>query len=92
MPAAVDNFASNNGPSLTSAPVRFGVVTPSDVALDELPEVPRGLYVGVAGDVSLKDMAGNTVLFKAMPVGWHAMRFRQIFATATTATTMVWGA
>ena len=51
--------------------------------------VTRGLYVGVAGDVTVK-MNGATVLFKAAPVGiLHGIQVTRIMATGTTATNIV---
>lgn len=61
-------------------------ITPSDTAGDVFP-FPRGIYVGVAGDVTMimKGKAGS-VLFKNMTTGEHALRPVQIMATGTTAT------
>lgn len=48
------------------------------------------LYVGVAGDVSVKMRGDNaTVLFKALPVGVHDIAINQVNITSTTATTML---
>lgn len=92
MPVAPDLFAALQHPSLNSPVERFGVVTPDDTALNELPEVPRALYVGVAGHVALKEMDNTTIVLSNLPVGWHAIRYRQVLLTGTTATNMVWGA
>lgn len=42
-------------------------VTPDDVA--EFTVVARALYIGGTGDVTLRTLAGNTVLFTAVPAG-----------------------
>lgn len=63
------------------------VVTPSDTV--DLPGGPAlWLYVGVSGDITA-DVAGVTVLFKAVPVGPLWVRAVRVRATATTATNIV---
>jgi hypothetical protein len=59
-------------------------ITPSDVTV--IPE-PRGIYVGVAGDVAMV-LPGKTgaVTFRAMTNGEHPFAPIQIMATGTTAT------
>lgn len=47
------------------------------------------IYVGVAGDVSLVTLAGNTVVFKAVPVGILNVGTTRVTTTNTTATNMV---
>lgn len=64
------------------------VVTPSDTV--NLPDGPcRMLYIGVTGDVTIITMNGNTVLFKAVPVGILRMRAACVLATGTTATNIL---
>lgn len=63
-------------------------VTPSDTVFFA-DGVARALYVGVAGDVTLVTSGGNTVLFKAAPVGILAVACTRVNSTATTATNMV---
>ena len=63
-------------------------VTPSDSAA--LAEPANRLYVGGAGDVTLKTIAGNTVTFKAVPVGTTLdVGAIAVLATGTTATNIV---
>jgi hypothetical protein len=57
-------------------------VTKSDATI--IP-VTRGLYVGVAGDVVVRTVNGDTVTFKAAPVGVLAVAVDQVRA-ATAAT------
>lgn len=60
-------------------------VTPSDTTLYSL----VGFYVGGTGDVTVVTEAGNTVVFKACPVGTQvSLRIAKIMA-ATTATLIV---
>lgn len=59
-------------------------VTPdnsNDIALSG-----RSLYIGVTGDVKVTTVKGDTVTFKAHPVGYMPGRVRRVFATGTTAT------
>lgn len=62
-------------------------IVPSDVT-----SLPQGVqvYVGGAGNVTIQDMAGNTVLFTAPPVGSVLpVRATRVMATGTTATLLV---
>jgi hypothetical protein len=73
--------------ALTDLPAQDAqVIVPSDT----VGQGPfRALYVGVAGDVTLVTLGGNTVLFKAVPVGVLPVGFRRVNASATAATNMV---
>jgi hypothetical protein len=67
-------------------------VTPSDstnFVFSAAPHEARYLYVGVTGDVTLVTPDGQTVLFKAHPVGYLWCRCVRVNATATTATNIV---
>jgi hypothetical protein len=91
MPVAPDIFLSNP-PVGYAGPYVFGVaVTPSDVALNELPNVTRALMVGVGGTLSVKLM-DNTTVALTVPTGLLELRVRQVFATGTAATniTALW--
>lgn len=76
------------GPGNDGSFARFVAVTPSDT-VDLTGGPARGIYVGVAGDVSLVGLDDTAVVFKAMPVGLHKVIFRRVNATSTTATNMV---
>lgn len=68
---------------------RAAAVTPSD-AVDLSMTAARGLYIGVAGDVTVDVMdSGTNILFKGMPVGFLAVSVRRVYATGTTATNIV---
>ncbi len=83
MTAAADAFTGPiDGPA-----VRCVAVTPSDSA--DLAYLSRSLYIGVAGDVKITDSIGNTVVFKAAPVGILPVRAARVWATATTATNII---
>lgn len=73
-----------SSPSL--APV---ALTPSDSV--ELAVIPKGLWIGTGGDVTLRAVNGGVdVVFKAVPSG-HILpvRARFVRATGTTATDIV---
>lgn len=61
----------------------FSIAPDNDATLAEL---PRGIYVGGAGDLVVS-FAGRDVTFKAVPVG-TTLRIRpsKVLATGTTAT------
>lgn len=67
-------------------------VTPSDSTIIPTAAgfVPRGLYVGVAGDLTV-DMqtTGVGILFKAVPVGVFPWAVKRVWSTGTTATNIV---
>jgi hypothetical protein len=83
--AATDDFVSKGARTdpITSA----AAVTPSDSV--DLGDVTRALYVGVAGDVTVVMLDGQTVTFTAMPVGWHPIRAKRVKSTGTAATNIV---
>lgn len=56
----------------------------------ELTYVSRAIYVGVAGDISVVDMAGNTRLFKNAAAGSVIpIRITKVNASGTTATNLI---
>jgi hypothetical protein len=67
--------------------VHWYAVSPSNS--NDLDPIPRGLYVGVTGNLSLTDIDGTVVTFVAAPVGYHPLRPRRVRATGTTATNIV---
>lgn len=72
---------------LNSASDWGAVIVPSDTAIIE--RVPVGIYVGVAGDISMVSVSGTTTTFTAVSNGEHPMQPRQIRATGTTATGII---
>jgi len=65
----------------------FIAVTPADTDLTN--GSCRGIYVGAAGNLTIKDLYGNTVLFVAPALGViHPIQAIQIKA-ATTATSVI---
>lgn len=62
------------------------VVTPSDATV-----IPctRSLYVGTTGNVNVRMIDGQTVLFTAVPVGVLAVQVDMVLSTSTTASTIL---
>jgi hypothetical protein len=86
--SATDTYANLQG-GLQSPPRNSFAIVPSDTT--ELPFVTRAVYVGAAGDITLRltDDTGSVTL-KAVPVGTMLpVRARQIYATGTVASQLV---
>lgn len=47
------------------------------------------LYVGVAGDLKVRTVAGDDVVFVGMQAGFFPVNVLRVFATGTTATDIV---
>lgn len=76
-PSAIDP-----GPTATFYPV-----TPGSAALPN--GRCRALYIGVGGDLSIKNRAGDTVLFKNVAEGERPFSTDTVLAVGTTATDIV---
>lgn len=61
-------------------------VTPSDTT--QIPAT-RSLYIGVTGDVAVEMTSGNSVTFKAVPVGVLPIQAHKVLLTGTTATNIL---
>jgi hypothetical protein len=72
--------------SLINPATHFVAVTPSDTAEFLQSSV---LYVGVAGDIALKNRSGVTVIHQNVPVGVFSVQVTQVLATGTTASGIV---
>jgi hypothetical protein len=85
---AVDRFASASA-GLGGPHSRAVAVAPSNTV--DLVNATRGVYIGVAGDLTADLVGGSTnVLFKALAVGIvHPLRVSRIYATGTTATSIL---
>jgi hypothetical protein len=63
-------------------------VTPSDT--EELAYVSLRLFIGTAGDVTLRTLCGDLVTYRSVPAGTYLqVRANQIHATGTTVTNIV---
>lgn len=83
-----DAFSQNadivNGPARSPY-----AVAPNDVAA--LPIIPRGIYVGTGGDVTLRGVdCDNDVTYRNLPdASYIAVRARFVRATGTTAANLI---
>jgi hypothetical protein len=76
--------------SLTDPIDHADPITPHDD--NDLANVTRGLYVGVAGDVAVHMADGDAVTFTALSAGvFHPIRVKRVLATGTAATNVVGG-
>ncbi|MCX8507730.1 MAG: hypothetical protein ORN49_02430 [Rhodobacteraceae bacterium] len=76
-------------PTSLTAPARDAVaVVPSDSV--DLQMVPRALYVGQAGNLSVRLAEGTSLTFSNVPAGsFLPLRIKGVNATGTTATGIV---
>jgi hypothetical protein len=47
------------------------------------------LYVGGSGDLKVDTIAGSTVTFKAVPIGFFPVQVKKIYGTGTTASSII---
>ena len=67
-------------------PTKAVAVTPDDTGAN----IYKMLYVGGAGNVKIKDQAGNTTTFVSVPAGQYIFCQTQlVYSTDTTATGIV---
>ena len=77
---------NSEGAGRASPAVKCSEITPSDTV--DLIDATRGLFVGTAGDIKCifaNDDDADVVTMPNVPVGFHPMSVRRIFATGTTA-------
>lgn len=88
MPTSRDRFAQTSDSLLSSARAPFTVI-PDDTA--PLTLVPKGIYVGTGGDVTLRGIdAGADVTYRNLPdASFIAVRASHVRATGTTATDLI---
>lgn len=76
----------------------FKAITPSDTVLltypndqgDEITKKCKGIYVGGAGNLAIKNSAGNAITYIGVLAGvTYPFSTNQVMATNTTATNMV---
>jgi hypothetical protein len=87
-PMTFDRFGSMSDTAVSPA-TRPYPITPSDS--EELPEVPKGVYVGTGGDVVLRGVHGDEdVTYRNLGDGSYiAVRARYVRATGTTASNLI---
>jgi hypothetical protein len=78
-----DSFRSHTR-SLTSPPEHALAILPDDAG--DLPQVTRALYVGAAGDVTVRMRGGEAVTFVGVSAGTLLpVRVSRVLASGTTA-------
>lgn len=83
---ATDLFA-NRSSSVDGPPEHAAEVTPSDGT--DLTYATRGLFIGVAGNLKVTMVGGQTVTFPNVPVGQFVARVTRVWSTGTTADDIV---
>lgn len=74
--------------SLTAPPENAATIQPSDAAL--LSRVTRAVFVGGAGALRVEMMGGEDIVFAGLGAGTLLpVRIQKVFATGTTATSLV---
>ncbi len=82
-----DDYSNYPDQVTISSGSRYVAITPADTDLAN--GVCRGIYLGASGNLTVLDLAGNTVQFIAPSTGViHPIQAKQIKA-ATTATSVV---
>ena len=80
-------------PVLSVAPSeKFVAVTPSDTAplkYGTNDVRTKGLYVGVTGDLAIKNDLGDSIVFKNIPVGYFEVNTSYVMSTNTTASEII---
>lgn len=80
--------------AVTSSAKAAKVVTPHDtetfaVQYGPTYAVARGLHVGVEGNIKVLTADNDNVSFIAVPVGFFPVHVRQVYATGTTASSII---
>jgi hypothetical protein len=82
-----DDFA-NHDTGLTSPAQSATAILPSDST--DLPRATRALYVGQAGDLKVRMVSGEVILFAGVLAGaLYPLRVDRVLATGTTASGLV---
>lgn len=68
-------------------PAHWFAITPNNSA--DLAYVTRGIVVGVAGDVKVDTVGGESAVVIPMVAGYNPGQFTKIYASGTTATGLV---
>jgi hypothetical protein len=63
-------------------------LTPNDGA--DLPNGPtRGVFIGIAGSLTVRDMHGNEAVLTSLDAQYHPIRITRLLATGTTASSII---
>lgn len=84
---ATDSFADARA-GLSSPGEHAAAITPDDS--NDMANTTRGIYVGGSGDLKVDMFGGETVTFTNLLAGViHPIRAVRVYATGTTATTIL---
>lgn len=85
----IDNFNGVVGDTLIASSINPYAIAPHDI--DPLPVVPKAIYVGTGGDVTLRGIgAAGDVTFRNVPAGMIIdVRASHVRATGTTAADLI---
>ncbi|WP_294195184.1 hypothetical protein [uncultured Sphingomonas sp.] len=83
-----DKFQNNADSAMAPAAAPYAIV-PDDI--NPLPQVPKGIYVGTGGTITLRGVAGSEdVTYRNLPdASYVAVRALFVRATGTTATNLI---
>ena len=84
---AVDQHSNKHTGLESPAPSAFAI-TPHDT--NDLAIAPRGIYVGVSGDLKVDMLGTGTVTYVGLAEGViHPIRASRVYSTGTTATDII---
>jgi len=69
------------------SPLGFKYITPDDDK--DLDPRPRRLYIGLTGDLALRNNAGDSIIFQNVAVGFVDISPDRVLATGTTASQII---
>lgn len=81
-----DHFKSY-APGMSDPIQTASAISPNDSA--DLAKATRALYVGGSGNLRVTLVSGDIVSFSGVNVGWHPLRVQRVWATGTTASSIV---
>lgn len=83
-----DKFQNNADSAMSPAAAPYSIV-PDDI--NPLPQVPKGIYVGTGGTITLRGVGGSEdVTYRNLPdASYVAVRALFVRATGTTATNLI---
>ena len=73
--------------SVTDPAISAVAVTPDNS--NDLAQTTRALYIGVSGNVKVDMQGSGTVTFLSVPIGILPIRAKRVYATGTTATSII---
>lgn len=86
--SSVTKTRHTNKAQFLSSPITGAVaVTPNDST--DLAELTLALYIGVAGTLKVTMMDGTVCTYGAIAAGRHHLRVKRVWATGTSATSIV---